>query len=74
MKRPSSSPLVVGAKRLHFDLGTSPPLKSDSSLLSPNVLSPEWADGVSHSDEVFAPRASVTTPGERQAGLHQRPH
>lgn len=62
MKRPSSSPLVVGAKRLHFDLGTSPPLKSDSSLLSPNVLSPEWADGVSHSDEVFAPRASVTTP------------
>lgn len=65
MKRPSSSPLLVNAKRLHFDLGSSPPLRSpldSSSLQSPNVLSPEWADGASHSDEVFAARPADTTP------------
>uniref|UniRef100_L7M301 Serine/threonine-protein kinase greatwall n=1 Tax=Rhipicephalus pulchellus TaxID=72859 RepID=L7M301_RHIPC len=65
-KRPSSSPLVVNAKRLHFDLGSSPPLRSpldSSSLQSPNnVLSPEWADGASHSDEVFTSRPADTTP------------
>nr|XP_037285290.1 serine/threonine-protein kinase greatwall-like isoform X3 [Rhipicephalus microplus] len=66
MKRPSSSPLVVNAKRLHFDLGTSPPLRSplhSSSLQSPNVLSPEWADGASHSEEVFTSRPTDITPG-----------
>ncbi|XP_075725195.1 serine/threonine-protein kinase greatwall isoform X10 [Rhipicephalus microplus] len=65
MKRPSSSPLVVNAKRLHFDLGTSPPLRSplhSSSLQSPNVLSPEWADGASHSEEVFTSRPTDITP------------
>ncbi|KAH7965157.1 hypothetical protein HPB49_004546 [Dermacentor silvarum] len=64
MKRSPTSPLVVGAKRLHFDLGTSPPLRSplQSCVQSPDVLSPEWADGVSHSDEVFAPRPTGITP------------
>ncbi|XP_054931625.2 serine/threonine-protein kinase greatwall isoform X1 [Dermacentor andersoni] len=74
MKRSPTSPLVVGAKRLHFDLGTSPPLRSPrhSSVQSPNVLSPEWADGVSHSDEVFAARPPGITPGYSASSLERR--
>ncbi|KAL1426937.1 hypothetical protein MTO96_003236 [Rhipicephalus appendiculatus] len=75
MKRPSSSPLLVNAKRLHFDLGTSPPLRSplgSSSLQSPNVLSPEWADGASHSDEVFTSRSADTTPACSAGSMERR--
>ncbi|XP_065300973.1 serine/threonine-protein kinase greatwall isoform X6 [Dermacentor albipictus] len=74
MKRSPTSPLVVGAKRLHFDLGTSPPLRSprQSSVQSPNVLSPEWADGVHHSDEVFATRPPGITPGCSASSLERR--
>uniref|UniRef100_A0A224Z4G2 Serine/threonine-protein kinase greatwall n=1 Tax=Rhipicephalus zambeziensis TaxID=60191 RepID=A0A224Z4G2_9ACAR len=75
MKRPSSSPLLVNSKRLHFDLGTSPPLRSplgSSSLPSPNVLSPEWADGASHSDEVFTSRPADTAPACSAGSLERR--
>ncbi|XP_049517100.1 serine/threonine-protein kinase greatwall isoform X2 [Dermacentor silvarum] len=74
MKRSPTSPLVVGAKRLHFDLGTSPPLRSplQSCVQSPDVLSPEWADGVSHSDEVFAPRPTGITPVCSASSLERR--
>ncbi|XP_075539081.1 serine/threonine-protein kinase greatwall isoform X2 [Dermacentor variabilis] len=67
-------PCLVGAKRLHFDLGTSPPLRSprQSSVQSPNVLSPEWADGVCHSDEVFAARPPGITPGCSASSLERR--
>lgn len=66
LKRSPTSPSGGEIKRLHFDLGTSPPLPSPlhSSVTSPDAVSPEWADGgAAHADEVFVPKRPSTTPG-----------
>ncbi|XP_077513409.1 serine/threonine-protein kinase greatwall isoform X2 [Amblyomma americanum] len=67
LKRSPTSPSGGEVKRLHFDLGSSPPLNSalhSSATSPPDAGSPEWAySGGAPTDEVFVPRWTSTTPG-----------
>lgn len=56
-RSPPAGLLGTEPKRLHFDLGDSPPLRSplNSDGVSANVLSPQWAENCgSNPSEVFA--------------------